>query len=233
MNPRRLKTIYERNNRVRREGTANLVEAARRANVGRIVVQSMATWYRSEGGPIKSENDPLWTDAPEPIGTAVRAVLEMERAALRDVPIATILRYGGFYGPGTWYAPDGEVAARVRRRRFPIVGPGSGITSFIHVDDAATAAVVAVAATSSCIYNIVDDEPAAASEWLPVYAKALGAPPPRRVPVLLARLALGKPLTTWLTTMRGASNAEAAARLGWRPRYRTWREGFTATLSTG
>jgi nucleoside-diphosphate-sugar epimerase len=226
MNPRKLHEIYERNNRVRREGTRNLIAAARQANVSRMIVQSMGTWYRPEGAPIKSEAGPLWTDAPEPIGTAVRTVDEMERAVLGDMPIGVVLRYGAFYGPGTWYAADGEIATRVRRRMFPIVGSGQGITSFVHIDDAASAAVAALDAPASGTYNIADDEPAAASEWLPVYANALGAPRPRRVPALLAQFVIGHALTVWVTTMRGASNRAARSALGWRPARPTWRTGF-------
>ena len=231
MNPRKVQAIYDRNNRVRREGTANLLAAAKDANVRRFIVQSMGTWYRPEGSAIKTESDPLWTDAPEPIGTAVRTVAEMESGVARESPIAIVLRYGAFYGPGTWYAADGEIARRMRARSFPIIGSGGGITSFIHVDDAATAAIAALSATASGIYNIVDDEPAAASRWMPVYAAAIGAPPPRSVPEFLARWFIGKPLATWLTTMRGASNERAKRELGWSPRYATWREGFKEDTS--
>lgn len=234
MNPRQLKTIYERNNRVRREGTANLLAAARAAGVSRFIVQSMATWYRPDDPGVERglavEGDALWTDAPEPIGEAVRTVAEMEAAVLRDAPLGIVLRYGAFYGPGTWYAADGDIALRVRKRQLPIVGAGRGVTSFIHVDDAASAAVAALDAQTSGIFNIVDNEPAFASEWMPVYARALGAPPPRRVPVLLARLVLGKPLTQWITTMRGASNRAAVSALAWKPRFSSWREGFAASL---
>jgi nucleoside-diphosphate-sugar epimerase len=226
MNPRQLRQIYERNNRARGEGAANLIAAAHAANVRRMVVQSMATWYRPEGSDIKTEEDPLWTEAPEPIGSAVQTVLEMESAVLRDIPIAVVLRYGAFYGPGTWYARAGDIAQRVRKRGFPIVG--GGITSFIHVDDAASAAAAALDAEKSGIYNIVDDEPARASDWLPVYARALDALAPFRVPVFVARLALGKPLTEWVVTMRGASNRKAREELGWSPRYASWRQGFYA-----
>jgi nucleoside-diphosphate-sugar epimerase len=229
MNPRKLSDIYTRNNRVRRDGTRNLIAAARLANVNRFIVQSMGTWYRPEGGPIKTETDPLWRDAPEPIGTAVRTVVDMEAAVLGGVPIGVVLRYGAFYGWGTWYAADGEIAQRVRSRGLPIVGSGSGITSFIHVEDAAAAALSALEARSSAIYNVVDDDPAPGSEWLPAYARALRAPPPRRVPELVARLFLGKALTAWITTMRGASNGAAASALGWRPRYASWRDGFGIT----
>jgi 2-alkyl-3-oxoalkanoate reductase len=226
MNPRHLDDIYERNNRVRREGTRNLVAAAVQSGVKRFVVQSMGTWYRPEGGPLKSESDALWTDAPEPIGEAVRTVATMETSVMRETPIAVVLRYGGFYGAGTWYAPGGEIAKRIRSRGFPIIGDGAGITSFVHVDDAASAAVSALNARASAIYNVVDDEPAAAAEWIPAYAAAIGAPRPLRVPALLARLTIGKALTTWMTTMRGASNAKIAAELGWRPKHPSWRSGI-------
>jgi nucleoside-diphosphate-sugar epimerase len=234
MNPRRLKAIYESNNRVRREGTANLIAAGRAAGVSRIIVQSMGTWYSPDDPNVQRgpavEGDALWTDAPEPIGEAVRTVAEMETAALREVPLAVVLRYGAFYGIGTWYGVDGDVAQRVRKRQFPIVGSGRGVTSFIHIDDAASAAVAALDAQTSGVFNIVDDEPASAAEWLPAYARALGAPPPRRVPVLLARLVLGKALTEWIQTGRGASNRAAVSALGWKPRFPSWRQGFAASL---
>ena len=226
MNPRQLDDIYARNNRVRREGTRNLVAAAVQAGVRRFVVQSMATWYRPEGGLVKSEGDPLWTDAPEPIGEAVRTLATMETTVMRETPIGVVLRYGGFYGAGTWYAPGGEIEKRIKSRGFPIIGKGAAITSFVHIDDAAAAAVVALNARTSAVYNVVDDEPAPAEEWIPAYAAAIGAPRPWRVPAFVARLAVGKALTTWMTTMRGASNAKIAAELGWRPKHASWRSGI-------
>jgi nucleoside-diphosphate-sugar epimerase len=232
MDVRKLGEVYARNNRARREGTRNLLDAARRASVPRFIVQSMGTWYRPEGGDIKTETDPLWSDAPEPIGEAVRTVIGMEKAVLREVPDGIVLRYGGFYGPCTWYAPDGDVTHQLRRRMFPVIRPGSGITSFIHVDDAAAAAVAALGAPPG-IYNVADDEPARASDWIPAFADAAGAPPPRRVPEFLARLVLGRALTAWVTTMRGASNARARAQLSWSPRYPTWRIGFRAIFRQG
>ena len=234
MDMRRLGDTYVRNNRVRREGTRNLLEGARRAGARRFIVQSMASWYRPddgpEGDPIKSEEAPLWTDAPEPIGEAVRTVADMESVVLQDASIGVVLRYGAFYGPGTWYAPDGDIARRIRSRSFPIIGSGAGIMSFVHVNDAASAAVAALGAASAAIYNVVDDEPARASEWVPFYAEVLGAPPPRRVPAWLARLAIGRALTAWLTSMRGASNRKIAAELGWRPAFPAWRDGFGAMV---
>jgi nucleoside-diphosphate-sugar epimerase len=229
MDPGRLADIYERNNRVRREGTRNLLDAAASAGARRFVVQSMASWYQPTGGPIKTEVDPLWTNAPEPLGTAVRTVDEMERMVLHEAGVGVVLRYGAFYGPHTWYAPDGEIARRMRSRGFPVIGRGEGVMSFIHVEDAASAAVMTLAAPASATYNVVDDEPAAASVWTPAYAEALNAPKPFSVPAFAARLAIGSTLTEWLTTMRGASSTKVNAEIGWRPKYTSWRDGF-ATL---
>jgi nucleoside-diphosphate-sugar epimerase len=230
MDPRAIEAAYVRNNRVRREGTRNLLAAAASASVPRFIVQSMATWYRPVGSRIKHESDPLWTDAPEPLGAAVRTVADMEAAVLSGSSVGVVLRYGAFYGPGTWYSADGDVMTMVRRRKLPIVGAGDGVTSFVHVHDAAAAAVAALSAPAG-VYNIVDDEPAAASEWMPALASALGAPAPRRVPAFLARLIVGKALTTWMTTMRGASSEKAKREMGWQPRYASWRAGLAGMLS--
>ena len=226
MEPKHLQDIYARNNRVRRDGTANLLDAGDAAGVRLFIAQSMGTWYQPTGDAVKSEAAPLWTNAPEPIGEAVRTVGHMENEVLARMPRGVILRYGAFYGPGTWYAADGEIAKRIQSRGFPIIGRGEGITSFIHVDDAASAAVAALATPSSAVFNVADDEPAPAGEWIPAYAAALNAPKPWKVPVFAARLALGAAMSEWLTTMRGASNAAIKSALGWRPAYPTWRSGF-------
>lgn len=230
MEPRHLQEIYARNNRVRGEGTDSLLEAATAAGARRFIVQSMGTWYRPEGGWIKDEAAPLWLDAPEPLGDAVRTVARMEAEVQRRVPIAVVLRYGAFYGPGTWYAPDGEIARRMQSRGFPIVGDGQAVTSFIHVEDAAAAAVAALSAPASRVYNVTDDDPAPAAEWISWYAGALGAPRPMKVPVFLARLAIGNAVTEWLTTMRGASNQAIRHDLAWRPQVASWRDGFVSEL---
>jgi nucleoside-diphosphate-sugar epimerase len=151
----------------------------------------------------------------------------MERAVLdADGMEGLVLRYGWFYGPGTYYANDGAMAADVRRRRFPVVGEGSGVFSFIHVDDAAAATVAAVERGAPGVYNVVDDDPAPMREWLPAYARAIGAKPPRRVPLWLARLIAGGFVATMSTTLGGASNAKAKRELDWAPRWSSWREGF-------
>ena len=141
-----------------------------------------------------------------------------------------MLRYGWFYGPGTYFGLDGSTAEDVRRRRLPVVGKGSGVSSFIHVDDAAAATVAAVERGEPGIYNVVDDEPAPMSEWVPVYAEAIGAKPPRRIPAWLARLVAGKQTVAMATGLRGASNAKAKAELGWEPAYASWRQGFRQGL---
>jgi nucleoside-diphosphate-sugar epimerase len=150
----------------------------------------------------------------------------MEQAVLDSELDGLVLRYGWFYGPGTYYANDGAMAADVRRRRFPVVGEGSGVFSFIHVDDAAAATVAAVERGAPGVYNVVDDDPAPMREWLPAYARAIGAKPPRRVPLWLARLIAGGFVATMSTTLGGASNAKAKRELDWAPRWSSWREGF-------
>jgi 2-alkyl-3-oxoalkanoate reductase len=216
-------SLYDATNRVRREATRTLVEAAGESGA-RVVCQSVAFAYAPAGGPIKEEDDPLFTDAPEPFGTAVATIAEMERRVLDAGGI--VLRYGWFYGPGTYYGAGGSMTADIRRRRFPVVGPGTGLSSFIHTDDAAAATVAAVERGAPGVYNIVDDEPAEMREWLPVFAAANGGRRPLRIPVWLARLVAGRFVAVLATELRGASNAKARRELGWEPQWASWREGF-------
>jgi nucleoside-diphosphate-sugar epimerase len=221
------KEIYAATNRVRGEGTRNLIEAARAAGARRLVWQSIAFAYRPAAQPeVMDEEAPLALGSPPPFGDAVRAIDEMERAVVGAEGMeGLVLRYGWFYGPGTYYADDGSMAHDVRRRRFPVIGKGTGIFSFVHVDDAASATVAAVERGAPGIYNIVDDDPAPQREWLPVYAEAIGAKKPLRVPVWVARLVAGK-IANLAGLQPGASNAKAKPELGWEPRWRSWREGF-------
>jgi nucleoside-diphosphate-sugar epimerase len=223
----RNKRIYEATNRVRAEGTRNLVAAARAAGARRLVCQSIAFAYRPAEPPqVLDEDAPLFLDAPQPFGESVRVIAEMERDVTEAGGLeGLVLRYGWFYGPGTYYAEDGSTARDVRRRRFPVIGRGSGLFSFIHTDDAAAATVAAVERGAPGIYNVVDDEPAPMRDWLPAYAEAIGAPKPLRVPVWLARLAAG-PMARVVGGLSGASNARAKRELDWRPRWASWREGF-------
>ena len=221
------KEIYAPTNRLRSESTRTLLEAARDAGARRMVCQSIAFAYAPGPRPeVKDEDAPLAFGAPAPFGDGIRAIDEMERAVVgADGLDGLVLRYGWFYGPGTYYADDGSMAEDVRRRRFPVIGKGTGLFSFVHVDDAASATVAAVERGASGIYNVVDDDPAPQREWLPVYAEAIGAKRPRRVPVWIARLVVGK-IATVASVQPGASNAKAKRELGWAPRWASWRQGF-------
>jgi len=228
-NPRKID--YGPTNRARAEGGHNLIEAARAAGVRRLITQSVAFLYAPEGEMVKDEDARPWSEAPEPFRAGAVSTLEHEREATNTAGLeGIVLRYGQFYGPGTYYAPDGNIAEQVRRRRFPIVGRGEGMFSFIHIEDAASATVASLDRGTPGIYNIVDDEPAPLREWLPLYAEALGARRPLRVPTFLARLVAGSFAVTFATELRGASNAKAKRELGWQPRYPSWRQGFGETL---
>jgi nucleoside-diphosphate-sugar epimerase len=158
-------------------------------------------------------------------------MLEHERQVVESKDFdGLVLRYGQLYGPGTYFAPDGHIAGEVRRRRFPVVGPGTGTFSFLHVEDAAGATVAALDHGGHGVYNVVDDEPAPLREWLPLYAEALGAKPPLRLPVWLVRLVAGGAVAASAVGMRGASNAKAKHELGWQPRHPSWRQGFREAL---
>jgi nucleoside-diphosphate-sugar epimerase len=230
---RDLRKRAEATNRLRTEGTRNLVEAALGRGARRLVAQSIAFLYAPEGDAIKDEGARPWTDAPAPFDGAVAALLELERTVTEPAELeGLVLRYGAFYGPGTWYAPDGDIAEQVRRRRFPLIGGGAGLISWLHVEDAAAATVSAVEGGARGVYNVVDDEPVAYREWLPEYARLLGARPPRRVPAWLARLVAGSLAVSVMTEQRGASNRRATEELGWRPAYPGWRHGFAESLGS-
>jgi 2-alkyl-3-oxoalkanoate reductase len=221
------KSIYEPTNRVREKGTRNLIAAALAAGARRMACQSIAFAYAPADEPRTMDEDaPLATGAPAPFGGAVRSLVEMERAVLGTEGLdGVVLRYGWFYGPGTYYGEGGSTEKDVRKRRFPVIGRGTGLFSFIHVDDAASATVAAVERGAPGIYNVVDDEPAPMREWLPAYAEAIGARRPLRVPTWVARLAAGR-MAAMIAVQPGASNAKAKRELGWEPRWRSWREGF-------
>jgi nucleoside-diphosphate-sugar epimerase len=227
LDPRKLEEQAAGNDRIRTEGTRNLVAAAVGAGARRIVAQSIAFAYPPTGAGLKQENDPLWDDAPWPWKRSVEALHELEDAVTKTEGIeGLVLRYGFFYGPGSAYGKGGFFEREVRRRRFPVVGRGSGVFSFIHVDDAADATVRAVERGAPGIYNVVDDEPAPWREWLPVYADAIGAKRPWRMPRLLARIVAGQYAVMLATELRGAANERAKAELGWQPRHTSWRQGF-------
>ena len=221
-------------NRLRTEGTDHLLAAGRAVAARRFVAQSFTAfrWART-GGPVLSEADPVDENPPAALRAPLAGILHVERTVARiEWGDGLVLRYGGFYGPGTAIsrAPDAAMAAPIRKRWFPIIGDGAGIWSHVHIDDAAAATVAAVDRGEPGIYNIVDDDPAPVREWLPVLASALDAKPPRRIPRWLGRLAAGEAATLMMTESRGASNAKAKRELGWEPRYPSWRQGFTQGL---
>ena len=228
MNPRKFASQFEQTNRLRTEGTRNLLAGAEAAGAQRFVAQSVAFLYDPIGGVVKDEDAPVYSDPAPDFRAALEALLELERAV--GEARGTVLRYGYFYGPGSSYASDGSIAEQVRKRRFPIVGDGRGVFSFIHLRDAALATVAALERSEGGVFNVVDDEPAQVCEWLPAYAAALGAKPPRRVPKPITRLAAGRHVTTIMTVQRGASNERAKEQLGWSPGYASWRQGFREDL---
>ena len=230
---RRIDQFFAMTNRLRTEGTDILLAAARSAGVRKFVAQSFAGWpYARVGGPVKTEEDPLDPSPPERLRDTLDAIRHLESAVLSAGDIdGVVLRYGGFYGPQSSISPDGEIVAMVRKRRFPIVGDGAGVWSFVHLDDVATATPAAIERGTPGIYKIVDDEPARVADWLPVLAAAAGAKPPRHVPVWLGRLAVGPQGVAMMTEIRGASNAKAKRELGWQLIHPSWREGFRSVLS--
>jgi nucleoside-diphosphate-sugar epimerase len=223
---------WRQTNRLRTEGTDHLLEGARAAGARRFVAQSYAGWpYAREGGTVKTEEDALDPTPPEQMRRTLEAIRYLEERVLGTEGIdGLVLRYGSLYGPGTSMAPDGDIVEMVRGRKLPLIGGGSGVWSFIHVEDAAAATLAAVERGQPGIYNAVDDEPAPVSEWLPELARAVGAKPPMRLPAWLAGLAVGAPGISTMTRVRGASNLKAKRELGWRPRYASWREGFRTGL---
>lgn len=225
---RHFERTFAATNRLRTEGTDNLLAAARAAGVRLVVAQSFAGWPADRtGGPVATEDAPFDPDPAAPQTLAAIRHLETAVAAYPGI----VLRYGGFYGPGTSLAGDGgEVGALLRKRAFPLVGGGTGVWSFCHVTDAASATVVAIGRGTPGTYAVCDDEPAPVAEWLPVLAARLGAPRPLRVPAWLVRPLLGAQGTLMMTASRGASNAKAKRELGWTPAYPSWREGFRTGL---
>jgi len=233
--PRHIDRFFETTNRLRTEGTDHLLAAGRSVGARRFVAQSFGAFrFARTGGPVLTEADPLDpNDPPAPLRSVQAGYLYLEQAVTTiEWGEGLALRYGGFYGPGTSVslAPDAVMAAPIRKRRFPIIGDGGGVFSYVHVEDAAAATALAVERGRPGLYNVVDDEPAPVREWLPVLASALGAKPPRRVPRWLARLLAGEAATAMMTEARGASNAKAKGELGWQPRYASWRQGFAQGL---
>ena len=229
LDPRKIVRDFAMTDRLRTEGTHNLVAAAQAAGASRIVAQSIAFAYApGPPGSVHVEDDPLMSDPPAQFERSAAAIAELERTVLAAHGV--VLRYGYFYGPGTSIGAEGSLAAEVARRRLPIIAGGHGVWSFVHVQDAAQATAAALTRGAPGVYNIVDDEPAPGHEWIPALAKALGAKPPRRVPAWLARPLAGEYGMLTMTRAQGASNARAKRELGFAPQYPSWREGFRRAL---
>jgi nucleoside-diphosphate-sugar epimerase len=231
---RHIDRFFATTNRLRTEGTDHLLAAARAVGARRFVAQSYAGWPAARiGAAVKDEDAPFDADPPDALRGMMKAIRHLEEAVTGASWLeGVVLRYGGFYGPGTTLSADPAAShtAAIRKRQFPVVGDGGGIWSFIHVADAAAATAVAVERGARGVYNVVDDEPAAARDWMPVLAGELGAKPPRRVPRWLGRLLAGEAATIMMTEVRGASNEKAKRELGWKPRYASWRQGFAQGL---
>ncbi|TQK45471.1 nucleoside-diphosphate-sugar epimerase [Streptomyces sp. SLBN-118] len=223
-NMRHFDRFFATTNRLRSEGTDHLLAAAEATGVPHVVAQSAGIWNGArEGGWVKTEEDPLPLETGK-FRTAAEAISHLEDVVVKAG--GAVLRYGGFYGPG---ATD-DLVGFVRKRQFPLVGGGTGYTSWVHLDDAASATVLAVEQKAKGVFSIVDDEPAPASEWLPYVAACAGAKPPLRIPKWLARLVAGELVVTMMTEGRGFSNAKAKRELGWELRYPSWRQGFRENL---
>jgi nucleoside-diphosphate-sugar epimerase len=218
-------------NRLRTDGTDHLLSAGQAVGVRRFVAQGVSSYgmYMRTGGPVKSEEDPLDPTPVREMRETLAAIRHLEKAVLgARWTEGIVLRYGAFYGPGTSMAPGGEQFELVRQRKFPLVGDGGGVWSFIHVDDAADATVAAIEHGSRGVYNVVDDDPAPVAEWLPAVAQELGVKKPMHVPRFVGRLFAGEAGVVMMTDMRGASNTKAKRELAWSPAHPSWRQGFAA-----
>ena len=231
VNMRHFDRDFALTNRLRTEGTDHLLSAGQAVGVRRFVAQGVGGYgaYARTGGPVKTEEDPLDPTPAREMRETLAAIRHLEEAVLgARWTERLVLRYGVFYGPGTSLAPGAEQFELVRRRKFPLVGDGGGVWSFIHVADAAEATVAAVERGSRGVYNVVDDDPAPVAKWLPALAQELGAKKPMRVPRFIGRLFAGEAGVVMMTDVRGASNAKAKRELGWRPAHPSWRDGFSA-----
>jgi nucleoside-diphosphate-sugar epimerase len=227
INPRHLDRDFALTSRLRTEGTDHLLSAGQAVGVRRFVAQGNVAAYARTGAAVKSEEDPFDTSPPREMRESAAAMRHLEDAVLGSRwTEGIVLRYGAFYGPGTSFAPSGQQTEMIRRRKFPLIGDGGAVWSFVHIADAAEATVAAVEHGRRGIYNVVDDDPVSVAEWLPELARTLGARKPRRVPRFVVRLLAGEAAAVMMTELRGASNAKAKRELGWRPAHPSWREGF-------
>lgn len=228
IDPRHIDRDVAPTNLLRSRGSANLIAAARAAGVHRIIGQGCAPAYDPSGPEVCDEDQPLWRNPPRRYAAAVAALRELEELVTNAGGL--VLRFGHLYGPGTTYGADGATVDQIRKGKLPVVGEGTAVFSFTHVEDAGAAIEAAVAGDVRGVLNIVDDAPALVREWLPELARLVGAPEPKHVPTWMARLAVGRFGVAFMTELRGADNRRARDRLGFRPPHAAWREGFAAEL---
>ncbi|GAA0584584.1 NAD(P)-dependent oxidoreductase [Streptomyces crystallinus] len=229
LNPRGMPKQFALTDRLRTEGTRNLIEAAHRAGARRVITQSVAFAYEPDGDGLANEDTPLWRNPPKQFRRSLDALRELERRT-GDAG-GLVLRFGHLYGPGSAFDTDGQFVSQLRDGKLPLVGGGSATFSFTHAHDAATAVVAALDKNTTGVLNIVDNDPARMSEWAPEVARILGAPAPKRLPAFVARLVVGGWGTAYMTRLRGADNARARLSLDWRPRHTSWRTGLAAELN--
>jgi nucleoside-diphosphate-sugar epimerase len=231
-NPLAVKRGFDQTSRLRRDASGSLVAAARAAGARRVIAQSISFIYRPGPG-VRTEGDPLWTEATGQIGQLAGSVATLESATLGDAQVeGVVLRYGSFYGAGTYFAPGGLYASMIAKRRLPIPGDGGGLFGMVHIDDAATATIAALDGPVG-VFNVVDDVPAPASEWMPFLARLLGAKAPHRVPESIARVGAGKFLAYLMCDQPAVSNERARTELAWSPQYPDWHEGLRHALTGG
>jgi 2-alkyl-3-oxoalkanoate reductase len=230
---RHFDSAFAQTNRLRTEGLDHLLAAAREAGAKKIIAQSYCGWpFARVGGPVKTEDDPLDSAPPREFWRSLQAIRHLESAVAEAADFnGIVLRYGALYGPRSGMF-DGSALEQLRRRLFPVIGDGGGWWSFVHLDDAAQATACAIEVGAPGIYNIVDDDPAPVSDWLPALAAMIGAKPPRRIPRLLARFLAGEHMVVMMTETRAGSNAKARRELAWRPAHASWRQGFAEVLAT-
>ncbi len=229
-NLRNFDRAFARTNELRTKGNTYLLRAAEIARVRRVIAQGYTGWTNPrDGGSVKTEEDVLDPSPPKTMRRSLEAIQYLERR-ITEAPLeGLVLRYGSLYGPGTAFSTD--YVEQVRRRRLPLLGGGSGVWSFVHIDDAAAATVLALERGAPGLYNVVDDDPAPVADWLPYLADVLGAKQPRRLPGWLGRLAAGEAIASMSTRITGSSNAKAKRELRWQPLYASWREGFREALT--
>ncbi|WP_374686216.1 NAD-dependent epimerase/dehydratase family protein, partial [Promineifilum sp.] len=229
---RKLDEAFATTNRLRTQVTDALLAAGRRVGTRRFIAQSFCGWpFARVGGPVKTEEDPLDPHPPAAFSRTLAAIRYLEDAVRQVEGLeALALRYGFFYGPGTSIGNNGSVVELVRRRRLPVVGDGKGVWSFLHIEDAARATMAAITRGAPGVYNVVDDEPAPVSVWLPALAQAVGAKPPFHVPAWLGRPLIGEGGLAMMTQIRGGANTKARRELEWEPIYPSWRRGFVEGL---